>query len=49
MASGDCDDSPSNAAMEGGGNGHIFICKVLLESPRLEPHISSIAYVEYWV
>ena len=58
MASGDSGDSPSNAviaAMEGGGGGggamarSYFIYKVLLESPLLEPHISSKAYAEYWV
>ena len=61
MASGDSGDSPSNAAiaaMGGGGGGgggggamamDIFIYKVLLESPLLEPHISSKAYAEYWV
>ena len=49
MASGDSGDSPSNAAIGGGGGGgamamDIFIYKVLLESPLLEPHISSKAY-----
>ena len=42
MASGDSGNSPSNAAMERGGNGQDeWTYKVLLESPRLELHISS--------
>ena len=35
-----------------GGDGQeifLFIKYVLLESPLLEPHISSKAYAEYWV
>ena len=43
MASGDSGDSPNNAAIAAMGGGamaiDIFIYKVLLESPLLEPHI----------
>ena len=79
MGSGDSGDSPSNAAMGGGGGGNcqeaiacrdgfpvqfgngkgvwgsdgqeifLFIKYAHLESPLLEPHISSKAYAEYWV